>query len=59
MDTTERLVFPAGAFPAREASPGLYLARGKPELVLGDGDGTVNTRSLEVATATVMTVHLV
>jgi len=41
--TTEKLVYPEGSFPPKSAS---WWASG-PSLVKGDGDGTVNLRSLQ------------
>lgn len=53
VETTERLVYPPGSFPAkrtkREGEKATFwpFVSG-PTLVKGDGDGTVNIRSLEV-----------
>ena len=55
MDTTERLVYPPGTFPVKrskregeKASFWPWPGSG-PTLVKGDGDGTVNIRSLEAS----------
>ena len=54
VDTTERLVYPAGAFPTNRTVTGKEggqfwpFPSGDPKLIKGDGDGTVNIRSLEV-----------
>ena len=55
VDTTERLVYPPGTFPVKrikregeKASFWPWPVSG-PTLVKGDGDGTVNIRSLEVS----------
>ena len=60
VDTTERVVYPPGAFPTdtshssklenKEGVEGKFwpFPSGSPELIKGDGDGTVNIRSLEV-----------
>ena len=54
VDTTERLIYPAGAFPTNRTVSGEEggqfwpFPSGDPKLIKGDGDGTVNIRSLEV-----------
>ena len=55
VETTERLVYPPGTFPVKrskregeKASFWPWPGSG-PTLVKGDGDGTVNIRSLEAS----------
>ena len=53
VETTERLVYPPGSFPVkktkREGEKATFWPfPSGPSLVKGDGDGTVNIRSLEV-----------
>ena len=54
VETTERLVYPPGTFPGqktkREGEKATFWPfPSGPSLVKGDGDGTVNLRSLEVS----------
>ena len=54
METTERLVYPPGTFPGQETKregekATFWPFPSGPSLVKGDGDGTVNLKSLEVS----------
>ena len=57
VDTTERIIYPPGAFPDKltiketdsSDNLGVWPFSSDPTMVKGDGDGTVNIRSLEVS----------
>ena len=66
VDTTERLIYPPGSFPlddieeeeavmrnateAADKKEGWWPWPSDPTMIKGDGDGTVNIRSLKVST---------
>ena len=52
VDTTETVVYPKGAYPPKgkgKKKSGLWPWPSGPSLIKGDGDGTVNIRSLQVS----------